>query len=284
MPEGKPLINISGPLVNLDTKGFSEPVKLLVKKVSDAIGLWYQPRHTIRQAKADAEASAIEQRAKYRLEYENVKHQQNMESITLKALEFMPDSAEGVEDVSEDRIAFFFDKARLVSDEQMQVLWAKLLAGEAEKPGSLSRRTIDIVSKLDAIDASAFSLLCGYAWDIHTDVFPIVIGNWVAHQIYVDNGCSYNLLKRLEHAGLVHVRDNTEVRYSVGGRTYVGCAYFDRRIIVSNAQLIKLPIGYVTFSLAGIELLRFSGRRAVDGFFDYATDYWKSNGFTIGCL
>lgn len=68
-----------------------------------------------------------------RLFAEEAKKQANIEAITLKALPDVKPEAktEGVED---DWIANFFDKCRLISDEQMQSLWARILAGEANSP------------------------------------------------------------------------------------------------------------------------------------------------------
>jgi hypothetical protein len=39
------------------------------------------------------------------------------------------------EKLEDDWITNFFDKCRLISDEEMQTLWSKVLAGEANAPG-----------------------------------------------------------------------------------------------------------------------------------------------------
>ncbi len=51
----------------------------------------------------------------------------------------------------------------MISDEQMQALWAKILAGEANGPGRFSKKTVNIVASLDKSDAEAFTTLCGFA-------------------------------------------------------------------------------------------------------------------------
>jgi Protein of unknown function (DUF2806) len=50
--------------------------------------------------------------------------------------------------VNDDWITNFFDKCRIVSDEEMQQIWAKVLAVEANKPGTYSKRTVNFLSSV----------------------------------------------------------------------------------------------------------------------------------------
>ncbi|MGY0408866.1 MAG: DUF2806 domain-containing protein, partial [Polaribacter sp.] len=58
----------------------------------------------------------------------------------------------------------FFDIAQDCSDEYMQYIWAKLLAGEAEKPGKYSRRTIHLIKMMTQHEARVFSVICSCIW------------------------------------------------------------------------------------------------------------------------
>jgi hypothetical protein len=63
------------------------------------------------------------------------------------------------ESMEDDWIANFFDKCRLISDEEMQSLWARILAEEANASGRFSKRTVDLVGTLDKSDALLFAQL-----------------------------------------------------------------------------------------------------------------------------
>jgi hypothetical protein len=129
-------------LINLGD--LSKPANTFIKKISDAIGGLYKPFQIRRVAQAEADADKIravaqieitelQHRAVSRLFAEEAKKQHNIEAITLKALpDIKSDSLP--ENVEDDWIANFFDKCRLISDEQMQSLWARILAGEANSP------------------------------------------------------------------------------------------------------------------------------------------------------
>ena len=83
----------------------------------------------------------------------------------------------------------FFDKCRIVSDDDMQTLWSRILAGEANSPGSYSKRTVNFVSEISKEEADLFTSLCGFfvdfgsikdvlVFDVEDDIYP-------AHKISV---------------------------------------------------------------------------------------------------
>lgn len=67
--------------------------------------------------------------------------------------------------VDEDWLHFFFDKAEKVSTKSMQVLWAKMLSGELNKPGSISRKLMHIISIMDVHSAKSFQTFCYYIFE-----------------------------------------------------------------------------------------------------------------------
>jgi hypothetical protein len=47
MTEGNPIINLGG---------LAKPVTVLIEKISNAVGILYEPKKIVKRAKADAEA------------------------------------------------------------------------------------------------------------------------------------------------------------------------------------------------------------------------------------
>jgi hypothetical protein len=63
------------------------------------------------------------------------------------------------------------------------------LAGEANRPGSFSKRTLSTVSDLDKRDAEVFTTLCRFGWRIGTAPYPSLSSlkcsrRWVAPQTW----------------------------------------------------------------------------------------------------
>lgn len=66
--------------------------------------------------------------------------------------------------IDNDWLHFFFDKAEKVSNKSMQIIWSKMLAGEFNKPGSISRKLMHIISVMDVCSAKSFQTLCLYVF------------------------------------------------------------------------------------------------------------------------
>lgn len=173
----------SNSLIHLDLGEMSKPADTLIKKVSNAVGGVFAPWQIKRVAKAETEAAlikaqseikvtALHRRATHRFIEEEAQHQKNMEDITAKALPQLNENAKP-DSVDNDWIVNFFDKCRIVSDNEMQGLWSRVLAGEANVPGTYSKRTVNFVSDLDKTEAELFAKLCGFGWQIG-NVVPLV--------------------------------------------------------------------------------------------------------------
>ena len=159
-------------LINLGD--WSKPADTLIKKILNATGILYEPLHIKRIAKAEAKAELIKaqseieitdlhRRAAQRWVEEEAQRQKNMEDITTKALPNLNEDA-NPNSIEDDWIVNFFDKCRIVSNDEMQELWSRILVGEANVPGTYSKRTVNFLSDLDKAEAELFTRLCGFMW------------------------------------------------------------------------------------------------------------------------
>jgi hypothetical protein len=82
----------------------------------------------------------------------------------------------------------------------MQSLWAKVLAGEANSPGTYSKRTVNFLGSLDKTDANLFTSLCGFGWGVG-NIIPLIFDS--REQIYNNQGINYSTLSHLDDIGLV---------------------------------------------------------------------------------
>ena len=58
----------------------------------------------------------------------------------------------------------FFEAVGNVSDETMQNLWAKILAGEIAQPSTFSLKTVDVMRNLSKRDAELFIKVCSHSF------------------------------------------------------------------------------------------------------------------------
>lgn len=113
----------------------------------------------------------------------------------------------------------WISEASNVSDETLQDLWARLLAGELESPGSVSNDTMSIARDLTKERAGEFQTFCSAAL-CQLDGTPIIVvgcGNPGANSLE-PYGLSYNVLMRLAHHRLINNEMNTAIDIGVGSR------------------------------------------------------------------
>jgi hypothetical protein len=266
------------PLVDLGE--LSKPATTLVEKISDAVGGVFKPYQIRRVARAEAEAeriraeSAIEitdlqQRAFHRWLTEEAKKQDNIEIITTKALPDVDSDAEP-DRINDDWITNFFDKARLISDAEMQALWGKVLAGEANCPGTYSKRTVNYLASLDAEDAEMLSAVARFCWKSDGELYPVIYD--LEHELYADAGITFAALSHLDDIGLVHYDSNGLSLEHSSNRTRF--SYFGAIVDVEFTETRSLPVGHIFLTKVGAELAPFCERKPVAGYLDYVLGEW----------
>jgi len=278
-------------LINIDLGNFSKPATVLIQKISDAIGALYRPMHIVRIATAEAEAarisaqaavevSEIQQRGLVRMIEEQGLQQANIERISVLALPDVKDDAKP-ENIDSDWLRYFFAQSRIVSGSEMQSLWARLLAGEANSPGSFSRRTLAFVSSLDKQDAELFTALCKFAWMIPNETPLIYDQN---ESVYQAHGLGFDALNHLAAVGLVTYEPTPLAGFvrNVQDRV-LKVNYFDKQVIIElpTTEGSAFPIGQILLTRIGQELAPISGATRSEEFFEYVLARWRNKGYQV---
>jgi len=268
-------------LIKLDGKA----VEKLIDVVSKGIGTVYKPRAM--RNEADAEAYKIEaiakaeakkelikneveleivDRTKMRVVHHEVNRQENLENIVEKSITHLEENVTD-EQVDEDWRTRFFQKAQDVSNEEMQDVWARILASEVSKPGCVSFRTLEVISNVSKGEAELFSVACKLAsgcariWKI---------GNNTAFESY---NISYNHLMQLREAGLVYDSDSLIVNHTptvFNNETICVVNIGDKHYLFSSlteAPLQPFALNQVAFTNAGVEICKLIGADPHDGYF-----------------
>jgi len=273
--------NNSISLVNLGN--LSKPADTLVKKVSSAVGGLFEPWQIKRVAKAEAEASLIKAKAEIeitdlhrrairRFVEEEATRQKNMEEITKKALPQLESDSDPSK-MENDWITNFFDKSRIVSDKDMQDLWARILAGEANSPGTYSKRTVNFLGDLDKRDALLFLALCRFGWFV-VKFTPLIFD--VQAQIYNDAGLNFESITHLDSIGLIRF-DNLSGYKRTGLPKSFKVSYCGQplNLTMEKEKDNDLSLGKVLLTQVGLELALVCQAPGVDGFVDYVKDRWS---------
>lgn len=280
MPEGLSVINLGE---------LSKPATVLIEKIADATGGIFRPFQIRRVAQAEADAEIIkasakievidlERRALHRFIREEAKKQSNIESITQKALPAIEKTAQP-EKIEDDWITNFFDKCRIISDEQMQNLWSKVLAGEANLPGRFSKRTVNLLASFERSDAELFSKLCSFV--LYLGDKPIVMVDDWRNEIYIKAGIDSGALKHLDTIGLISFQPLSSFQFVVLKLpSQITLTYFGSHLNIKlpNPENNMLEIGKASLTKAGKELTLVCNAKPCESFRDYIFRRWKGCG------
>ena len=272
----------------VDITGLSLPATTLIEKISDAIGIVYEPYRISRKAKAEAKAnmikakseidiSDVQLRAINRWVKEEEKKQENIESIIEKTILKLKDEAKS-SGMENDWIANFFDKGRLISDKEMQELWSRILAGEANSPNSFSKRTVNLLSSFNKEDAKLFTGFCKTIWYIGGSAHPVVFGD--SNEMF---RISFSQLAHLEDIGLIKL--NALGGYKLRKQPkIIEMFYCGRNVVVEfkNQSNNELPFGKTILTNVGRELLKiidtvFMYDKLEKEFYEHVCKKWEEN-------
>lgn len=190
-----------------------------------------------------------------------------------KALEYMDESAD-ITQIDLDWRANYFEKCKIVHDDEMQTLWAKILAGEANNPGAYSKRTVNFIAEMDKNEAELFTHFCGYICDIKFDnkvvLMPLLFD--VEDFLYK---MSTEELNHLDNIGLIRI-DETPTDITL--EKPIEVSYFDEctRLKILGEDISLIPTSNIELTQTGVELYHISGCKKIDGLFDHVRkDMWK---------
>ena len=196
--------------------------------------------------------------------------------------------------IDDDWINAFESEARQKSTEEMQVYFARVLAGEVRRPGSYSTRTVKILGSLDKKVAECFLRLCSMSISSRFDNTRVSsLGGDANSNALKEYGLSFATLNLLNEHGLIIADYNSWWEF-------VPCIAFpgaERQVIctplryagkywtllpVSKSSIGQtLRIHGVQLTQAGSELLEVVDIEAVQSYSGKLCRWFESNGYSM---
>jgi hypothetical protein len=151
------------------------------------------------------------------------------------------------------------------------------LAGEANAPGSFSKRTVNFLATLDKDDAVLFTKLCSFNWSLAAGVYPLVYD--YDHEIYLKNAINFAILTHLDTIGLVDfaslqgfvIQEQPKKITAVYNGTHIS-------LELPQNEKNKFKIGKVVLTHVGQELASICRPDIINGYFEYILNEWTKDG------
>ncbi len=257
----------------------SENISLLDKlidKVSDGIG-WIATHDTPNRIAVKTYIEEIEKSNLPPLEKaacisqakKTLKEYINQQEVLIKCGSLLKENAKP-ECIDNDWIAVFFDKVRLISDDDVQRIWSRLLAEECNKPGSIPKGMMFVLEKMGREDAEYFTKLCSITVSVFKESAPLVLS--FENRILDSLGLNYDALMQLEVLGLIKISEGlfgssfalTRSEFDVDNQQV---SYFGNRYELPK-DMTSFPIGCVLYTKDGNALYKIVEPYEVKGFWD----------------
>lgn len=215
------------------------------------------------------------------------KQNNNINSIVSKALAF---SSHGNSDISDQEVSnewlnFFFENAKNISTEDLQLIWANILHGEISNPGSYSLKTFDVLRCLDRDSALSFQNLAQYACRSEAGVF-LMIDSDPIHDLRDLYNLTYSTRLSLIESGLLH--DSEGAITLIGNREkehIVAYTYGNYEINIhskgTDHSSFKSYSPILNFTKAGCELSQFVEHSNDKAIFPAMFRYMRGDGINI---
>ena len=135
----------------------NNPLKKLMSVIQKGLGNQFVGSEIKKENSRNDAETEISDRIQNRLDFIETKRQQNLDYINFIAAEQLEQEKEVAEEpVDDDWTTRFFNYAQDISNEEMQLLWGRILAGEIKRPNSFSLRTLEIIRNLSKDEAQVF--------------------------------------------------------------------------------------------------------------------------------
>jgi len=269
------------------------PAEKLITAVQSAIGKIYEPHYIKKMAQAKAQEiellgnavrnnsdlSIVISDKKIKIKNKELKNlilstqQQelnyllkqyiNKSNIADKAYDILMSDEANVKIAPEfktDWFEQFFDCAKNISDEDIQLLWARILASEIKKSESYSIRTLNVLQSISKSEALTFEKVCEGAVKIGKGYhIPCFFGPAFGFKLTAED------LLLMEECGLVHSITTLKLTCTPGQDEFLFSENSELAIFAKCKQKLKpneeLSIDGFQFTKCGNELIEVIGKK-----------------------
>lgn len=280
-------LNTNYGLINIDSGPLCGVANNLIDKLSSAIG-WIANRPTPDRIAQKIYIESIEKSdypplvkaAMISKTNETIKEYGNQCNIVKNAIENLNPEAEP-DLVENDWLAQFMNKSKLVSNEQFQLIWGKILADECNSPNSIPKGLLHILEQMDNKDAEGFSKVCSlspYICDQKNKLFMPVISAHYLGRYFNSVGLTFDMLSNLESLGLIQMDMSSLTTYTMTASFIpIKIHYFDEEFEFPDS-IRTFSHGNVRFTKAGQALCQvISTKKQPDFFQKYCVPVLKES-------
>lgn len=192
--------------------------------------------------------------------------------------------------VDDEWLDRFMDSAKFVSNEEVQNIWGKILAGEFENPGSTPPSTVRILSEITAQYARAFQVLCSLEVELISRDFQKNTATAIKQIIlppeydYLSEyGISFATLTELSAIGLINPPQVTNYVFRIPREDSLKLRikYGTQVASILEYNDMAFPAGKVLLTRVGTTIYNLIDKSIIPTHFEAVCQYFKNEGVML---
>lgn len=277
----------------VEFNNISEPIagvaNNFIDKISQALGWLVKPKD-LKLSIIEANKSIIEEianrddidpleRAAIVSNYKKIiKEYKNQVDIVKIAIKDLSSNAQPNK-VKDDWINYFFDKVKDVTEEDMKIIWGRILSGEFNKPNTYTKQLIHILSIMDSKLAKRFQKIRSSCFFSAPYLYTFIYrtnGKEIRNiKRYQDMGIYISDLKELDSLGLIQHRFSDFHSLVIKNKVF---DYGDKKIRLQTDKR-SMAIGNVSLTSMGKQLCRIVPMEYDDKILETCVNAWTRLGY-----
>lgn len=214
---------------------------------------------------------------------ENLRHTTNLIETAVKSSKYINENKSNNIEMDNDFFWNTMEHSKTVSDEDMQELVAKIIAGEYNTPGTYSMSTLQTIKMLGKQELELFERICSLC--INTNQIPKTVFTFpedlkpILNSINID----FSNLQNLQSLGLFLPNDMIRSLENPNKKNFA-LNYLDQQIIFEPTHEtnheIKLP-GFYTLSNTGKQIIQHLNPKYLEDYFSWIKENYKIPNYKI---
>lgn len=275
-------------------EAFVSPIEKLITTVSAGIGKVYEPTHIKRISNAirdnidipivynDGKVSInsenfqeLAQRASSRMAFQELTKQQNIDNIVYNAREELKNIKNVSEEpVDKDWVFRFFNSVENISNEDLQKIWGRILAGEIKTPNSYSYRALEVLKNMTPKEIEVFQKFISIC--VTDEYYYFISSN---QEILKKYNLDFTDLLLLEECGLLSVQSlSCTHQINDEKRSFIKNDSFLSFISTNKKEIKEISFSIYILNKTGIQLLNaISTKRESEYVIDFLKILAKDN-------
>lgn len=246
-----------------DLAGLSKPLTKLIEVIANGCNWVAQPYQIKRIADANAYASSVKSKEDFKqglrtslLEFTNrsilsVRENRQIDNL-VNIISYAGQELQAIDNINDIPVSpewssRFFDYAQNIYEEDVQVIWGKILAQETATPGIFFKRTLTVLHNIEQFEAKWFAELCQFVIDE-----SFVLKNIIDFEYF-----TYNKIQSMIDCGLLN-SESCIISIDKNVESIIFKSHYLNRIHNSVVPLNDISFSGYSLTDAGIQLYKIT--------------------------